>query len=174
MNFKLFKTLFLANLVWSIGIHATTIKPESKEAKIRKSPYICAVEILDSQAKDNGKGYIRTLSNAKVIDCMKGDLSGIIQLELPGGSLEKTYDHGGKETITSMVVGAPKFRVGESVVLHLKSDQSKEGYTVYKLSNWEVERLEKIEHQNGANYVLQSNSDEDLESYRESVDKALE
>jgi hypothetical protein len=96
------------------AVRATTLVRLSLDQLAAGSDAVARVNFAKAESRWDG-GSICTITTAKVVETMKGNLPGEISVRLPGGRVGH---------LTATVEGTPKFHPGEDAVVFLKRSRT--------------------------------------------------
>ncbi len=101
----------LALCAWSAAAHATVLVPADLSELARDARVIArgAVVSVDAQWTEDRR-TIETIVTLETETYLKGSLDHVLQFKVPGGTLGR---------LRNVVIGAPRFEVGQRVIVFL-------------------------------------------------------
>jgi hypothetical protein len=111
--------IFLLPLLFPPAVLATTLARLSLDQMAAGSDAVARVNFSSAESRWEN-GTIWTITTAKVVETMKGNLPGEISVRLPGGRVGH---------LTASVEGAPRFHPGDDAIVFLKISPAG-GFTV--------------------------------------------
>ena len=118
---------------------ATSFRAMSEKEKLQMADYHCAVLMTEVSTHLTGEN-VSSEGLAKIIRCFKGALEVSIKIRWPGGTYEKLHEDGHKESLRTLIPGAPELRVGEAYILSLRKSDKEPGS--FEIQSWDIKPLE--------------------------------
>ena len=121
--------------------HATSFRVMSEQEKLQMADYHCAVLMTEVSTNLTGDN-VSSEGRAKIIQCFKGELESPIKIRWPGGAYEKLHEDGHKESLRTLIPGAPELRVGEAYILSLRKSGKEPGS--FEIQSWDIKPIEPV------------------------------
>jgi hypothetical protein len=104
----------VVSVLLSATAYATVVIPIEFRELVSAAPVIVHGRVVNLQPQwVDGRRFVETLVTIEAEEYLKGDLGSEVTFTVPGGEIGR---------VRTVMVGAPTFRVGDELVLFLKTD----------------------------------------------------